>query len=596
MFTIVKFNKSQQEAIDHFEGACAVVASPGSGKSTVLVNRIKNLIEVHNVIPSDILAISFTNNTASELKKKLQDMGYTVNVGTFHGICKSILATNNHTVANQKIIGEYNYKKEFSELVNKPNIDDIMGYINYQQCYLKGFTDTFVYKDSTYTEEQLKVFYKVYDEIKKTKKLRDHSDLLTETTKLQENIENTYEYVLVDEYQDSNFAQNKLLKQWCKSGNLFTVFDVKQSLYEWNGATPSYCIEFEKHWKGAKVINLNINYRSAKNIVEKANDFIRPYYKHYEHHKDSIPHKQHNGQITLESYFDREEEGICVANEIERLIKSGIEPKEIAVLYRNNQHANHVESQLKRKEIDYEISKGGSFFERSEVAAVINILNLLVNPHNDMAMEEIYNIRIHPLMYINKVTFSKVTTFAGTRNLSLFESLVDYNQYDINQRRNAREFETNINKLRLQKDKGVSLKTLINNIIKTFRLEQHVYSNIKKEDIEDRLGSFNILKGLAKSDDIDKLLSFASNGDIKKKKKKNAVKLMTIHGSKGLEFHTVFLIGVEDKAFPSEKASLLEEARLFFVGVTRSIENLHVSEIGKGNQFIKEYFSEEFNN
>ena len=591
MIIIVSFNPDQQQAINHFKGSCAVVANPGSGKSTVLVNRIKNLIEVHNVNPSDILAISFTSNTANELKKKLKDMGYTVNVGTFHSICKSLLITNNAMAYDQKQIQEWQIKQAFSKMMDNPNLDDIMSYINYQKCYMKDVNDTYVYKESIYTEDQLKVFYKRYEELKKSLNVFDFNDLLSRTYELQSKLHNTYEYVLVDEFQDSNLIQNNLLKQWCQSGNLFTVFDVKQSLYEWNGAVPTYCMDFEKHWEGAKVINLNVNYRSAKNIVEYANNFIRPYYAHYEHHEDSIPHKQNDGIIKLETFDNDEEEGIFVANDIERLINSGVEPKDIAVLYRNNKHANFVESQLKRKGIEYEISKGGSFFERSEVAAVINILRLMDNPHDDMAVEGLYSVRVFPLMFIKKDTYKNIISFAGSHNYSYFEAISNFNKYDKNQRRNAIEFEQAIQKLRLQKDKGVPLKTLINNIVKTFRLEKHVYDKVNgKEELEDRLGSFNILKGLAKSDDIDKLLSFASQGDIKKKKKKNAVKLMTIHGSKGLEFQNVYLIGVEDEQFPSKKSGLLEESRLFYVAVTRSIENLYISQIGDNNKFIKEYF------
>ncbi|MEM5592785.1 ATP-dependent helicase [Niallia circulans] len=520
-------------------------------------------------------------------------MGYIVNVGTFHGICKRILLDNEVLSYDQKQIQEYQYKQAFSKIIDNPNLDDIMSYINYQKCYLKGENDTFVYKESGYTEEQLRVFYKKYEQIKKSLKLYDFNDLLIKTYELQKQLKLTYEYVLVDEYQDSNLIQNKLLEQWCQSGNLFTVFDVKQSLYEWNGAVPSYCMEFEKHWKGAKVINLNTNYRSAKNIVEKANDFIKPYYQHYEHHKDSVAHKTNDGEITLDTFVDREEEGVCVANKIEQLIANGTEPRDIAVLYRNNKHAEYVESQLKRKGIEYEISNGASFFDRKEIAAVINILRLLVNPHDDMALDKLYEIRIYPLMYFSKVIYKNIKSHAGTHNLSYFESFCGFHKYDKYQKRNQAEFEKSIQQLRLQKDKGVSLKQLLNNIIKAFRLEKYIYdSSSNTEEAEDRLGSFNVLRGLAKSDDIDKLLSFASQGLDFKKKKKNAVKLMTLHGSKGLEFLNVFLIGVEDRAFPSEKATLLEEARLFYVGISRSIENLYLSQIGKENQFIKEYFGE----
>jgi DNA helicase-2/ATP-dependent DNA helicase PcrA len=225
----MKFNKQQQEAIDFFEGACAVIAQAGAGKSTVLTNRIKNLVYEHDVKQENILSISFTRNTADELKKKLKKIGCSsVNVGTFHSVCARILAIEGIDVS--KRIQDWEVENIFKSIDKEADAKDIQSFIGYQKNYMKNYNDEFVKKESEYSEEELRVFFKAYEDYKADKHLYDYEDWLIKCYQLlQENPNShTFDFVLVDEHQDSNLVQNLLIKELCPKGNVFCVFDYRQ--------------------------------------------------------------------------------------------------------------------------------------------------------------------------------------------------------------------------------------------------------------------------------------------------------------------------------------------------------------------------------
>ncbi|MGG3987481.1 3'-5' exonuclease [Bacillus smithii] len=562
--------------------------------TTVLTYRLNTLITKHGVPEKDILTITFTRNTADELKQKLNNMGFSsVNVGTFHSICGRILTNEGYNLSGNNLIKEWQIKKCFNPINDKADIQDIISFISYQKNYLRSYDDEFVPKESMYDESDLRQFFRAYETYKQQNGLFDFDDYLIECYKVLQNNPKkyTYDFVLVDEHQDSNLVQNLLLKEWCASGNIFAVFDFKQALYRFRGANPEYCMNFDKEWDNATIIHLDTNYRSAANIVHKANHFIKKYYGDYIHYSDSIPHKEHNGQITLDSYISREHEALYVADKIANLIDNGEKLGEIAVLYRNNSHAGNIENELKRRNIDYEISNDSSFFKRKEIEGILAYLRLLVNPHDDQAFETIFKFRNYPLTYFSGQLFDEIKVFAGKNNLSYYESFIMFNYPKAWQEKNMEQFKDNITRLNLQKDKGIDVKTLIDNVIKAFKIEDYIYDKyMNYEEREDRLKSLEILKSFVRGTNLEKFLSYVMYTGGKKKSKKNSVKLMTIHASKGLEFKHVFLIGVEDGSFPHENSELLDEARLFYVGVTRAKENLYISEIGKGNQFINEYF------
>lgn len=593
---LTKFNKQQLEAINFYKGACGVVAGAGSGKSTVLLNRIDNLVEKYKEKQSDILAISFTSKTANELKSKLTKMGLSsVNVGTFHAICLRIMIKEGIDVRG-RLVPEWMAENWFKELDKKPNTKEILGYIGFQKNYMRNPDDDFVYKESIYTEEELRAFYRLYEVKKKQENYYDFDDyLLIALDILQKNKgKYTFKFVLVDEHQDSNLVQNRILQEICQSGNIMAVGDPRQSIYSFRAGNVEFFMNFNKYWKGAKIINMYMNYRSANNIVKKSNSFIKPYFANYEHYVDSEAFSKDDGEITLNTYEDEADEAVKIVEQIEQMIEDGHKASEISILYRLNSQSVFIENQLKRKGIEYDITNDSSFFKRKEIDAIINYLRLIDNPHDDGAMDFIFKFRTYPIKFFSNKVFDKIRHYSGMNDMSLYEAMVNVRYEKAWMGKSANEFYNIINRLRLQKDKGVSVTRLIENIVKSFDIVAYIEDKYNDEsERKDRLNSLNVLKTFVKNNNLEQFISFvySNNSNSKKKtKNKNVVKLMTIHASKGLEWDSVFLIGVKDGDFPHEKTDVDEEARLFYVGVTRSKENLYVSQIGKGNRFIEEYF------
>ncbi|MGG1670543.1 ATP-dependent helicase [Paenibacillus sp. NRS-1783] len=588
----MQFNEQQKQAIDFYKGACAVIAGAGSGKSTVLINRIKNLIENHGVPEQEILAITFTRNTADELKKKLSKMGYIdINIGTFHSICSRILAKEGINLTQDKLIKEWQIEKLFSDGENRVDVKDIISYISYQKNYMRSYTDTFIVKESIYSEDELREYFRKYELFKQTNDLHDFDDYLLYCLEVLKNNPNkhTYDFVLVDEHQDSNLVQNYILKELCKSGNMFCVFDYRQAIFSFRGGNPEYCMNFSSDWKGATIINLDTNYRSTSNIVNGGNNFIENYYGNYEHYSKAIPFREERGNIRIKTNYSRESEGEELANDIERLISKYNNPKEIVVLYRLNSHSGYIEHELRKRNIEYEIVNDSSFFKRKEIAGILAYMKLIINPHDDGAFLEMFKLRNQPLAYFSEKVLSDIKRYSGANNISMYEALLSMRYQSDWQKNSAYQFENYINKLRLQSDKNIKTSTLIDNIIKVFQMNEYIESKYSNEDeIKDRKDSLDILKTFVKSDSPKKFLEYLSS-NTKKKNKDRCVKLMSVHASKGLEFDNVFLIGVEDGKFPHYKSDLIDEARLFYVGVTRSKESLTISQIGTENQFINEY-------
>ncbi|MED3792360.1 ATP-dependent helicase [Niallia alba] len=594
----MQLNKQQVEAVKFKDGACGVIASAGSGKTKVLTERVKNLVDVHNIKEKDILTISFTNKTATELKNKLNKMGYhDITVSTFHGICGRILDKAGSYISPKNLIKDWHIENEFKRINQKANVPEILSYISYQKNYMRMPNDEFVHKESNYSEEELRQFYHTYENFKKKKRLCDFDDFLLECYKLlKEKPElGQWLYVSVDEHQDSNLIQNELLKLLCPSGNLFVVFDPRQAIYSFRAGNLEYAMNFEKEWN-ATILNLDINYRSARNIVNAANDFIRPYFSHFNHYKDAIPNSTEDGLITLHTYDTRDDEAVKVADQIEKLIEEGEKLSEIAVLYRLNAHAAHIENELRSRDIEYEINSSDSFFKKKEINAIMSYLRLINNHQDDAAFEQIWKLRQDLLKYFKNEILNNLREQSAKNGLSLYENFLDY-KFDAKwhyEKKN--QFEQNISRLKMQMERNIGIKSLIDNVIKLFKLQKYIYdSYIDKDEIDERLKNMNILKGFVKTENLEEFINYVYGTSTSKKAKKNSVKLMSLHSSKGLEWNNCFLVGVEEKKLPHEKSSIDEEARLWYVGVTRSKKNLHISQIGEGSIFIDEYFGDMVN-
>ena len=286
------WNKEQKEAINSVDGAVQVIAAAGSGKSSCLKARVQHMVNNCNIDEKDILVVSFTNATAAELKKDLEDMLLLdVTVGTFHSICKILLEGAGYKdLLNQP--RTYMVKREIEKVtgIKNLNIEDALSFINYQKAFMVTPNDAFKRKTCIYEEADMRACYRAYEDYKKNTGTYDFDDWMLDTITDYKSgkITKTWKYLLVDEHQDSSLPQYELMKLWCPSGNIFVVGDISQSIYGWRGASPLLFANFYKEFENAKIINMNTNYRSTTNIVEYANKFIKPYSEKHGNYKDAV--------------------------------------------------------------------------------------------------------------------------------------------------------------------------------------------------------------------------------------------------------------------------------------------------------------------
>ena len=589
----MKPNKQQLKVINFKKGACCVIAGAGSGKTFCIIQRIKKLVE-EGVDPVTILAISFTNKSAANLKSKLKKEGLeNVQVGTFHAVCKKILT--NEGVDTSKQLPTYEIENIFKKIDKKAKCKEIMSFISYHKTSNVGVEDDFLIESKYYTEDEMREFYRAYEEHKKSKRALDFTDWMSMTIKILEKDKSkyTFDYLLIDEQQDNDILQNRLMELLCPKENIMVVGDFRQSIYGFKGASPELFMNFDKRFKDTKIINLDLNYRSCNNIVENSNKFIKSYFSNFRHYSDAVANDKRNGDIQLVTNITKEQEGSTIAEMIKKDLERGIKPKDIAVLYRNNSQSFYIENELKERNIEYHIESNNNFFERKEIKAVICMLRLLQNPGDNSAYDTIFRTRCNPFNFLSNKLLSDIEDRAAMKDISLLDASEGVRVEKRWQREALDKFIDIHRSLLIQYQKETSLLTIINNIIKLFRLEKFINEKYDGEELDERLESLIALRSFVRNNTLDSFLKFVYTSETSKKKiKDNEVQLMTIHKSKGLEFEKVYIIGVEDGKFPSQKArDINEEARLFYVGVTRSKKDQVISEIGDDNRFINEYFN-----
>ncbi len=599
-------NKEQFEAVTHNEGPLLVIAGAGSGKTRVLTHRIAFLIAEHGVKPWNIIAITFTNKAAKEMKTRIESLvgeaAKDIWIGTFHSMCVRILRREIEKIGFASDFAIYDIadtKVVIKECIKELNLNDKL----YSDKYLlneisKAKNDmmtperySLMYA-SDYRLSRVAEVYELYQSKLKKNNALDFDDIINHTIKIfQENEEtlayyqNKFKYVLVDEYQDTNKAQDLLIMLLSRvHHNLFVVGDDQQSIYKFRGADIQNILHFDRNFDETKIIKLEQNYRSTKSILKIANEVIKNNSGNVE--KNLWTENEEGNKPKLfqaDNEYDEANYVVSQINHIKREEYSNY--SDFAILYRTNAQSRAFEDVLMREGIPYKVVGGQKFYERKEIKDIVAYLRLINNSSDDVSFKRVIN---EPKRGIGKTSLDALEDTARIANLPMFEVAKNANQY-LSTRANAGfiDFCKMINSLK-EKDLGVA--DLTEEVLKTTgymkaledektdeaeaRIENlgqfiNVAIEFEQQQAENKLSDF--LENLALVTDLD-------NVD----ETQDAVVLMTLHTAKGLEFPNVFLVGMEEGLFPSSRSmnepdEVEEERRLCYVGITRARERLHLT-------------------
>ncbi len=608
-------NKEQLEAVKHMDGPCLVMAGAGSGKTRVLTTRIVNLIN-NGVSDYNILAITFTNKAAQEMKDRVFNLLGDVHafIGTFHSFGLRIIRENYYELglANNFIILDSDDTLSLvKRIIKNNNLDPkkINAYaVRSKISEIKNQMFSDIDLDRLYNSEFDKLCVKIYHSYQRLLEEAnaiDFDDLLVKPVELfmkNNNIlkhyQDKYKYILVDEYQDTNPVQYKIIKLLAsKYKNIFVVGDMNQSIYAFRQADYHNIINFEKDYKGCKVIKLEENYRSTNNILNAANSVI----KNNIHRKDlKLWSKNGDGEKVryLRAYDERNEADVVI-DEIKKLVNSGkYNYSDIAVLYRTNSQSRVFEEEFMGKNINYKIVGSVYFYSRKEIKDLIAYLRLIYNTSDNISLRRIIN---EPKRGIGDTSIDKLEHLSEEMHVSMYEALSTPKEL---------KFKSLIDELIKDSD-SLTLTELVDDILdKTGMRKEYdtkdIESQIRLENLEEFKSiteAFNNETGTVDLGEFLEQISLVS--DMSEHEEINdAVTLMTLHSAKGLEFPVVFIVGMEEGLFPhsnsiQEADGLEEERRLCYVGITRAKSILYLTNAkrrmlyGKYNENIPSRFIKE---
>ena len=588
-----KLSERQKEAVMHKEGPCLVLAGAGSGKTRVLTERIVNLIN-SGVRPQNILAITFTNKAAREMRERVsRSIGSDADkifIGTFHSFGLKVLRenadvlgyTNNITILDRDDVNSL--IKKFLKEMNLSSENYPIKYILNKISFAKneGLSPEEYSKFMTSPLDQVVIkIYKKYVSMLKRNNSVDFDDLLILPVKIfkksdevLDKYQEHYQYILVDEYQDTNMVQYELCKLLAsKYLNLFVVGDMDQSIYSFRFANYMNVMNFEKDYPMAKTVLLDENYRSTNNILKAANDVIKNNKERKEKNLWS-----NNGDGDKIKYIRCEnelEEARTVINEVRKLISNGEKPKEIAVLYRTNGQSRVIEEAFLKENIPFRIVGSYFFYNRKEIKDLIAYLHLIYNTNDDVSLERVINV---PKRGIGLKTLERLRTESNISDVSMFETISSGKEL---------EFKNLILDLK-EESKNTNLSGLVDLILdKTgMRSELEESDTLESQIRLENLEEFKSITLSFEEKGIYNLEEFLENislvSDMREYKEvEDGVSLMTLHSAKGLEFNDVFLVGLEEGIFPhmrsmESESELEEERRLCYVGITRAKKHLYL--------------------
>lgn len=603
MELLKNLNKEQIEAVKTIDGPVLVMAGAGSGKTKVLTTRIAYLIE--EGIPSyNILAITFTNKAAAEMRDRVSNLIGDVSsfIGTFHSLGVRIIRENHDILGlpnNFTIIDSDDTNTIIKKLLKEMNLDSKQyspSYVRNRISFIKNQMLTDGELDRLFNTPMDKVVVEVYHRYNnklKTSASVDFDDLLLlpvnlfkERKDILEYYQDKYRYILIDEYQDTNPVQYKLSVMLSnKYKNIFVVGDMNQSIYAFRQADFRNISNFEKDFKGAKVIKLEHNYRSTNNILSAANKVI----KHNTERKDLKLFSDNGDGVKIKYMraYDEKHEIALVIDEIKHLLSEGYKNEDIAILYRTNAQSRAIEDVFLAKGIPYKVFGSYYFYNRKEIKDLISYLRLIYNPHDEISLRRVINT---PKRGIGESAIAAIEERAKQQNISMFDAL---------ETRKELEFKEIIEDL-IKRSESLSLTELIDEVLERSGMKKELESSKALEDeirlenlmevksitasFEERTGSANLGDFLEEVSLIADISNHTEDGDV--------VTLMTLHSAKGLEFPVVFLVGMEEGLFPHNMSlmenNLEEERRLCYVGITRAKERLYLTNAKRRMLYGKE--------
>ena len=599
-------NLEQRKAAETLEGPVLILAGAGSGKTRALTYRIANLID-HGVQPWHILAITFTNKAAKEMRERVSalvgEAADDVWVSTFHAMCARILRRDIEKLGYTRSFTIYDEDDQTSvlkELYKQLGIDDkqlsmreAKSKISDAKNRLLGPDEWFQQSPRDFRSQQFHDLYVAYEHKLRHGNALDFDDLLVRTLELfadhppvLESYRDKFRYVHVDEYQDTNFAQYSLMKLLTqKSRNLCVVGDDDQSIYGWRGADIRNILDFEKDYPDAVVIKLEQNYRSTANILDAANQVIAHNEGRME--KSLWTESPAGDPISLFCAGDEREEAAWICDRIRQKQLAGTKYGDMAILYRSNVQSRVLEEMLVRAGIPYRIYGGVRFYDRKEVKDIVAYLRCVVNPSDDVSLRRIIN---QPKRAIGDSTIGELVRYAAKKEMPLYSALVDVpDTLSARPRKCVLEFGELMNELVLSReDMGVSefVTCLLEKtgLKAQYERDQSDEGKDRLENIQEFLGAVSEYESGAENPSLeDYLENVALVSDLDNAEfGPNAVTLMTIHSAKGLEFPIVFIAGMEEGVFPSGRSiqdpeKLEEERRLCYVAITRARQQLSLS-------------------
>ncbi len=602
-------NDRQKEAVLHGEGPLLILAGAGSGKTRVLTHRIAYLIEKRGIYPGNILAITFTNKAANEMKERIENLlaGDVEDIwmGTFHSVCVRILRRDIDKIGYERSFSIYDRDEQITlikECIKEMDLDrekfresSVLATISHLKDKMIS-PDTYINENySNYYLRNVGELYALYQKKLKQNNALDFDDLIIKAVELlnaasevADYYQRKFQYVFVDEFQDTNSSQYELIKILTrKYKNVCVVGDPDQSIYGWRGADITNILNFEKDFENTTTILLEQNYRSTKNILNVANNIIENNKARME--KALWTENEEGNKVVVERLLDEKEEAEFVARKIEELLEEGYSLNDMAILYRTNAQSRPFEQSLHQRGIRYKLVGGVKFYDRKEIKDIIAYLRVIQNPADDISLKRIINV---PKRGIGKSTIEKLEQAASEKNENMYNILAEVDSVkgiSTRAKNSINNFVDLINSFRalsetmsvddfiehvvykigyieeLEKEGTIEAQSRLENIKEFISVALDFVVSKPEGTLEDFLANISLLSDVDKTEDVE-----------------NSVTMLTAHSAKGLEFPVVFLVGMEEGLFPIARAleddlELEEERRLCYVAVTRAEEKLFIT-------------------